>query len=67
MSSSRAVRYRRLALAEEDREKADLLYKLAEEADRGLLCTAEWMSTRTLTGAVLAQHPLTTSSNDPDS
>jgi hypothetical protein len=49
MSNPRAVRYRRLALAEQDREKADLLYKLAEEADRGLLFTAEWMSARTLT------------------
>jgi hypothetical protein len=44
MSNPRAVRYRRLALAEEDREKADLLYKLADEADLGLLCTAEWIS-----------------------
>jgi hypothetical protein len=46
-SNPRAVRYRKLALAERDREKADLLYKLAEEADRGLLCTAEWMSVKT--------------------
>ena len=41
MSSARAVRYRRLALAEEDKAKADLLLKLADECDRGLLCTAE--------------------------
>jgi len=44
MSNARAVRYRRLALAEEDRAKADLLLKLADESDRGILCTAEWLS-----------------------
>ena len=44
MSNARAVRYRRLALAEEDKAKADLLRKLADESDRGLLCTAEWLS-----------------------
>jgi hypothetical protein len=36
MSNPRAVRYRRLALAEEVKERADLLYKLADEADRRL-------------------------------
>jgi hypothetical protein len=46
MSDARAVRYRRLALAEEDHAKADLLHKLADESDRGLLCTAEWLSVR---------------------
>jgi hypothetical protein len=44
MSNPRAVRYRRLALAEEDKERADLLYKLADEADKGVLATAEWMT-----------------------
>ena len=44
MNSARAIRYRRLALAEEDKAKADLLLKLADECDRGLLCTAEWLS-----------------------
>ena len=44
MSNVRAVRYRRLALAEEDRAKADLLLKIADECDRGLLRTAEWLS-----------------------
>jgi hypothetical protein len=34
MSKARAVRYRRLALAEEDKAKADLLL-LADECDRG--------------------------------
>jgi hypothetical protein len=42
----RAVRYRRLALAEEDKAKAALLLKLADESDRGVLCTAKWLSTR---------------------
>jgi hypothetical protein len=46
MSNARAVRYRRLALAAEDKAKADLLLKLADECDRGLLCTADWCSTR---------------------
>jgi hypothetical protein len=44
MSNPRAVRYRRLALAEEVKERADLLYKLADEADKGVLVTAEWMT-----------------------
>jgi hypothetical protein len=52
MSNPRAVRYRRLALAEQDRVKADMLYKLADEADRGVLVTAEWM-----TAAVYAREP----------
>jgi hypothetical protein len=46
MSSSRAIRYRRLALAEKDKANADLLLKLADECDRGILCTAEWRSAR---------------------
>jgi hypothetical protein len=44
MSNARAVRYRKLARAEKDKAKADLLHKLADESDRGLLCTAEWLS-----------------------
>ena len=46
MSSARAIRYRRLALAQEDKATADLLLKLADECDRGILCTAEWRSAR---------------------
>jgi hypothetical protein len=46
MSNPRAVRYRRLALAEQDSEKVRLLQLIAEEADRGVLFTAEWISTR---------------------
>jgi hypothetical protein len=46
MSSARAIRYRRLALAEQDKANADLLLKLADECDRGILCTAEWVSAR---------------------
>ena len=46
MSNARAVRYRRLALATEDKDNADSLLKLADECDRGLLCTAEWLSAR---------------------
>jgi len=45
-SNARAVRYRRLALAEQDKANAELLPKLADECDRGILCTAEWRSAR---------------------
>jgi hypothetical protein len=41
MTSPRAVRYRRLALVEQDNEKAQLLRQLADEADRGVLFTVE--------------------------
>jgi hypothetical protein len=37
----RAVRYRRLALAEPDKSKAALLQKIADEAERGVLCTVD--------------------------
>jgi hypothetical protein len=46
MSNARAIRYRRLALAQEDKATADLLLKLADECDRGILCTAEWRPPR---------------------
>jgi hypothetical protein len=46
MSDNRAARYRRVALAEPDKEKAELLRLLADEADRGVLVTAEWHSAR---------------------
>jgi hypothetical protein len=44
MSNARAVRYRRLALIEQDNEKAKLLQLIADEADRGVLFTSEWLS-----------------------
>jgi len=37
MRNVRAVRYRRLALAEKDKANADLLFKLADECDRDSL------------------------------
>jgi hypothetical protein len=46
LSHDRAAKYRRLALAEPDKEKAELLRLLADEADRGVLVTAEWLSAR---------------------
>ena len=46
MGNARAVRYRRLALAERDKAKAELLLKLADESDHGILCTAEWLWAR---------------------
>jgi hypothetical protein len=46
MGHDRAARYRRLALAEPDKEKAELLRLLADEADRGVLVTTEWPSAR---------------------
>jgi hypothetical protein len=56
MSNPRAVRYRRLALAEPDQEKARLLHQLADESDRGVLFTAEWLSAR---AAMKAEPPKT--------
>jgi hypothetical protein len=41
MSTPRAVRYRRLALVEQDNEKAELLRLIADESDRGVLFTVE--------------------------
>jgi hypothetical protein len=38
---NRAVRYWRLALAEPDKAKAALLQKIADEAERGVLCTVD--------------------------
>jgi hypothetical protein len=46
MSNARGIRYRRLALVAKDKANTDLLLKLADECDRGLLCTAEWRSAR---------------------
>ena len=46
MRHDRAARYRRLALAEPDKEKAELLRLLADESDRGVLVTTEWLSAR---------------------
>jgi hypothetical protein len=40
--AARSIRYRRLALAEPDIENARLLRLLADEADRGVLCTVQW-------------------------
>jgi hypothetical protein len=42
MSNSRALRYRKLALQEPDKENAQLLQLLADEADRGVLCAVDW-------------------------
>lgn len=46
MSNPRAVRYRRLALVEQDDKKADLLRRIADECEQRLLFTAEWSSAR---------------------
>jgi hypothetical protein len=45
-NQNRARRYRRLAVAEPDECKAALLRKLAEEAERGVLCTVDQMPSR---------------------
>jgi hypothetical protein len=39
-SHKRAKRYRQLALAEHDQARATLLQRLADEAERGVLCIA---------------------------
>jgi hypothetical protein len=46
MGNARAIRYRRLALASSDKADVDLLLRLADECDRGILCTTEWRSAR---------------------
>jgi hypothetical protein len=38
---ARAVRYRQLALAEPDKDKAAVLYQIADEAERDVLCTVD--------------------------
>jgi hypothetical protein len=38
---ARALRYRKLALAEADKDRALLLNRLADEAERGVLCTLD--------------------------
>jgi hypothetical protein len=40
---TRAVRYRQLALAEPGKVKAAVLYQIAEEAERDILCAVEKM------------------------
>jgi hypothetical protein len=39
-----ALRYRRLALAESDRERARLLNQIADEAERGILFTVDHLA-----------------------
>jgi hypothetical protein len=45
-SRTRAIRYRRKAIAEPDECKAAFLRKFAEEAERGVLCTVDQMPSR---------------------
>jgi hypothetical protein len=40
--NARAVRYRRLALAQQNKTIADLLLKLADECDRGARPNGDW-------------------------
>lgn len=42
-NQKRALRYRKLALAEPDDEKAALLHMIADEAERDVLCTVDKM------------------------
>jgi hypothetical protein len=46
MNQTRALRYRKLALQEPDKEKAQLLQLIADESERGVLVTAEWLAPR---------------------
>ena len=41
MTEARALRYRKLALAEQDSDAARLLRLLADEAEQGILCVAD--------------------------
>jgi hypothetical protein len=40
-NQQRAVRYRRIALAEPDKAKAALLFRISDEAEQGILCTVD--------------------------
>jgi len=40
-NEARALRYRRLAVAERDPQASALLRQLADEAERGVLCTGK--------------------------
>jgi hypothetical protein len=44
MSEVHAARYRRLAVIEQDNEKAQLLRLIADESDQGVLFTVDWKS-----------------------
>jgi hypothetical protein len=43
MNQDRTARYRRLASAELHSGRAQLLNRLADESDRGVLVTADWL------------------------
>lgn len=58
MSNARAVRYRRLALVEKDNENAQLLRLIADESDRGVLFTADWLSSRLVEKSELPIKPI---------
>lgn len=57
MSDSRSVRYRRLAMQESDPLKAQLLNQLADEAERGVLCTVDWKSSQAMPPAPQSVKP----------
>jgi hypothetical protein len=46
MNHTRALKYRKLALQEPDKEKAQLLQLIADESERGVLVTADWLAPR---------------------
>ena len=48
MSAARAARYRQLALHEPDKEKSRIFRLLADEAERGILCTVDQPSFSTV-------------------
>jgi hypothetical protein len=57
MNQSRALRYRRLALQEPDKEKAQLLQLIADESERGVLVTAEWLAPRPVMPSIERKEP----------
>jgi hypothetical protein len=52
----RALRYRKLALAETDRGRAELLNRIADEAERGVLCTADGLHSIHITPGALSAY-----------
>ena len=65
MDHARALRYRRLALQEPDQDKASLLRLIADEADRGVLVTSDWRTTKR-PSPIAQERPAMGPSRSPD-
>jgi hypothetical protein len=59
MTEARALRYRKLALAEPDADIARLLRLIADEAETGVLCVSDWQSKTGPTNVPIGSEPKT--------